>query len=188
MQEGLIAFGTCGKKLLLSTKQSFCKKNANDMLPATNPRNSQLQICQEEFNHYYFCGLRVGAGSRPSCSAHRKDFAVHHWALPTCPSQELRKQKRSRRPAGMVHAGLKYNSRNTRDENRTPAIIDLVTLNEYRVDCLLQEQISNCTGVIALLLLRPQQSTRGSPTKTEKASSSKEGLRGACCPDLQTPS
>jgi hypothetical protein len=158
------------------------------MLPATNPRNSQLQICQEEFNHYYFCGLRVGAGSRPSCSAHRKDFAVHHWALPTCPSQELRKQKRSRRPAGMVHAGLRYHSRNTRDENRTPAIIDLVTLNEYRVDCLLQEQISNCTGVIALLLLRPQQSTRGSPTKTEKASSSKEGLRGACCPDLQTPS
>jgi len=52
----------------------------------------------------------------------------------------------------MVHVGLRFNSRNTRDENRTPAIIDLVTLNQYRVDCLLRMQISDCIGVIALLL------------------------------------
>jgi hypothetical protein len=118
--------------IALHKKKSFCEK-------------IQMTCSQ-------LAALVGSSGSRPSCSAHRKDFAVHHWALPTCPSQELRKQKRRRRPAGMVHVGLRFNSRNTRDENRTPAIIDLVILNQYRVDCLLRMQISNCIGVLALLL------------------------------------
>jgi len=129
-------------------RKSFCEKMQMTCSPL---RTREIRNCKFVRKNY-FCGLCVGAGSRPNCSAHRKDYAVHHWTLPTCPSQELRKQKRRRRPAGMVHVGLRFNSRNTRDENRTPAIIDLVTLNQYRVDCLLRMQISDCIGVIALLL------------------------------------